>query len=235
MKKPPAPETWPSRADAGERIGRSERSIRRLEHAGELDARPDKSGVYRVDPQSLERFMADQASRGKNLEPARDNAEQRGGHSIAKQVDGDAGDAVGEGINGPTAAAVFELFNAGKRRREVVVILKLHPDIVEALYEKWVRLGGGLMLDEEHLARLSRLNLVVLTRSALVGALERLVPDAWSYRKLRYACACGCGETVQLEATAFASAVQKGAFAGWHLSTHAEKMKKRKPEDESDE
>jgi hypothetical protein len=44
--------------------------------------------------------------------------------------------------SGETAARCFELFNAGKSMRSVVIELKLRPDLVKQLYASWEETGS---------------------------------------------------------------------------------------------
>lgn len=229
-KTDPAPETWPTRREVGERIGKSERSVRRLEQIGRLIARVDRSGVYRVEPDSLEGHLAAQGAKYKGLQPEHDDPHKRAdGQSAAAGSGRENGGAAGKAqatIDGATAAAVFALFGAGKTRREGVVALKLHPDVVQALYVKWVELGGGRVLEEGHIERLRKHDLPVGEGAdSLVAAIEDDAADASTYNQLRYP--CGCGELIQFDAKTLAAVLAKGALTGWHLSTHADRMKQK--------
>lgn len=48
--------------------------------------------------------------------------------------------------SGEVAAKAFELFNQGKRPIAVVIALEQDPDVINALYEKWVSMKGGWLL-----------------------------------------------------------------------------------------
>ncbi len=52
-------------------------------------------------------------------------------------------------LPGEIAARAFELFRDGKTVREIVIELRQEPTKVEALYEKWLDLGGSAIVITE--------------------------------------------------------------------------------------
>ena len=144
-----APESWPTRREVAARLGVDERSVRRWVDAGKLQAQPDAAGVHRCDPQAVEEL-----ARARAAQLLQDQGAAGG---VDRSLAGPSNSAITpSAIDGNLAAAVFALLNGGKSRREVVVLLKLHPDIVEDLHARWVKAGGGVMFEEQHLARLER-------------------------------------------------------------------------------
>lgn len=227
-----APDGWPTRREAGLRIGKSERSIRRLEEDGELQALPDAKGIYHVDPAGLERHTAQGTSNSPGNEPSGEpmgdeKQIEAAGAGKNGPANGDSGRA-GQVPDGATAAAAFAMFNAGKSRREVVVELKLAPSVVQQLHADWVVLGGGMILEQRYLDALDSLRLDASSPKALFADLGREARDADAYREMRFPCACGCGETIQFTIDVFTAIVKKGALSGWHLVAHADALRARR-------
>lgn len=220
-----APDIWPTRVEAGDQIGKSERSIRRHEELGELHALPDKKGTFRVDPSGLERLVAQRPPNNVPSQGAQGPGGDQGSAGIDKENETPNVPPATPGPDGTTTAEAFALFNAGKNRREVVVALKLPAALVQKLYEQWVELGGGLHLEESHLGTLDGLQIDSSTPEALVAAMGRAVRDAKLYRELLFLCGCGCGEKLQFTIKVLQGITKAGALAAWRRTDHFDAVK----------
>ena len=218
-----APDTWPTRRAAGEQLGKSERSVRRLEQSGELVARRDRGGLFRVEPTGLGRVVAKRAEDMADHGPPAD-AEP----SVTEPPARDDPRVAAPAVDGAIAAGVFKMLAAGDSPRDVVVKLALPPETVKLLYGKWVDLGDGLVFEESHLDALCEFEIDVESPGAVVAAVATLARDARAYENLRYPCACGCGQMIQLSVSTLESLIRGGALATWHLVEHADAMRARR-------
>lgn len=230
--------TSPTRREAGARIGRSERSVRRLEQAGVLVARSDANGVVRIDPESLELYVASLAAKGAaaaksavavqsvaNGEPAVAPTPPTPAAPASRTPEPTMPACVLDPCDdGELEAEVFALFTAGKTRRQVVIALQLPARVVQAVYRDWALLAGDDLLADDDMREARALLGASVTAKDIVATLKKWAPEVGARRKFTFACS-RCGKPVLATPEGVWEAVlEDGLLArqGWHHGSCAE-------------
>ncbi|MDB4963440.1 MAG: hypothetical protein JWP01_3439 [Myxococcales bacterium] len=108
-----------TRAQVASRLGASVSTVRRYEGA-KLHPQADAAGVHWFDPAEVAALATERAN---DQRPGRRNADQRGKPAATTA--------------GETAALAFERFEQRQSLAEIVVGLRLDPEVVRALFDQW--------------------------------------------------------------------------------------------------
>jgi hypothetical protein len=184
-----ADEEWITRAQAKQLTGMSRSTLIRKEREGALTARQDGQGKTRYLVEDVVQFRR---------------------RTVVDSGAADAVSALARGERGERAAQVFELFDQGQNGADVVKTLRMDPDEVKALHDKWAQLRGrGVWVSEATMARMLRAQLAIVPkRDPEKPALETIANEA----ALSRAVACA------VDAAAKAYQVEYGSpqeFALW--------------------
>ncbi len=108
-------------------------------------------------------------------------------HSLVVTKRSDSSEPMRSG--GDVAADVFELLDTNVHPVDVVKRLRLEPELVEALHQRWIRLRAMIVLSENGVARLHRIlgngdDTRPTKEADLIAFAEKWVAD-WCLRKCR--------------------------------------------------
>jgi hypothetical protein len=133
-------EDWITRAQAQQLTGMSRSTLIRKERQGAIAARQDEHGKTRYLVEDVIQFR----------------------RRTIVEDDGTAG-AFAASERGERAARVFELLDQGQGAVDVVKALRMDPDEVKVLRDKWAQLRGrGVWVSEATMARMLRASLAVV-------------------------------------------------------------------------
>ncbi len=186
-----------TRKQVADLLGRTSRSVLRLDESGALHPIRDDDGNVVYD-----RAEVDALLRARGLaQPA-----QRTGASAS-------------GSAGALTARVFREFRAGKSLIDVVIDCELTPNVAEDALAAYARLSGAIVVTGDERERLRSILPKTTTARALLKVLEQLARQHHELKRFTFVCAT-CGEAVQARASVeWAHLAKHGAFSGW---THDE-------------